>query len=97
MSRTDNAVICEVFYSQYKMPDKMMYIKKVMDSCKTQEQLDAARKWGIKVLWGFFDVMSNDIFSFCIELCLIDRTKELCNEINRYYTILSKKIQYGEN
>ena len=92
MSRAENKLICELFYSEYKMPDKMMYIKKVMDSCKTREQLDAAYKWGIKVLWAFHDVMVKDKFSFYITLSLIDRTEKLGDEITRYHKILSEKI-----
>lgn len=82
---------CKLFYTDYKMPDKMLYIKNVMDSCKTQEQLDITLKWGKKVLWGFYDVMSNSIDdSLSVALNLINRTQNLENELIRHYKILSK-------
>lgn len=38
------------FYETRHIPDMGLYVKRVLSSCKTIEQLDMTMKWGRKVL-----------------------------------------------
>lgn len=93
-----------MFYHEYGMPDKLNYIKTILDSCKTPEQLDATFEWGKKVLWGFSDVICkkidnswDELFPLSVTLSIIKRTGKLETDLKRHYKNLSKKFQYGEN
>lgn len=98
MNTKHKKVLFNLFYEEFKMPDKMNYIKKVMDSCKTQQQLDSTLKWGKKVLWQNYDVMKmrldkyDTCFSISITFRMIDMTTELCNELAKHHIKLLKKI-----
>ena len=39
-----------LFYNEIKVPDKMLYIERVMLSCVNRKQLDSAYEWGKKVI-----------------------------------------------
>lgn len=39
-----------LFYNEMKVPDKMLYIERVMLSCVNREQLDSVYKWGKRVI-----------------------------------------------
>ena len=90
MRTKQKKVLYNIFYEEFKMPDKMLYIKRVMDSCKTNNQLESARTWGHKVLWKYYDVMHRRLnkydtcFLIPISFRMIDMTEELVNEIDNY-------------
>ena len=92
MSKSIN-LTCKLFYSDYKMPDKMLYIQKIMDSCNTQEQLDSTLKWGKNVLWNFQHVIDNAADGrLSVQLKIINRIQNLENELVKYYKNLSKNL-----
>ena len=82
----------EDYYHKYKVPDKMLYIMRVMDSCKTKEQLDATFKWGDKLVRHIY-VIASDKFakvSSCGESLAYDNvfrsnTFAVVGELQRYY------------
>ena len=90
MNTKQKKVLYNLFYEEFQMPDKMLYIKKVMDSCKTNAQLESARTWGHKVLWKYYDVMNRRLnkydtcFLIPISFRMTDMTEELVNEIDNY-------------
>lgn len=98
MNAKQKKVLFNLFYEEFKMPDKMNYIKKVMDSCKTQQQLDSTLKWGKKALWQNYDMMDRKLdkydtcFSISITFRMIDMTTELSNELVKHHIKLLKKI-----
>ena len=82
----------EDYYHKYKVPDKMLYIMRVMDSCKTKEQLDAAFKWGDKLVRHIYDIASDKFAkdSTCREFLAYDNifrsnTFAAVGELHRYY------------
>ena len=83
-------VLFDLFYKEFKMIDKMNYIKKVMDSCQTDKQLDSTLNWGKKVLWQNYDMMDKKLdkydscFSFHISNKLIAMTGDIEDELVRY-------------
>ena len=98
MRTKQKKILYNLFYEEFQMPDKMNYIKKIMDSCKTEVQLESTLHWGTKVLWNHYDVMHKRLnkYDFCfllpISLRMIDMTEELKKELVRYYEELLKKI-----
>ena len=82
-------ILFDLFYKEFKMIDKMNYIKKVMDSCSTKEQLDSTLKWGKKVLWQNYNGMSKKLnsTSFCIPITfrIIDMTQEIEDELIKHH------------
>ena len=87
----------ELFYKEFKMPDKMNYIKKVMESCVTDKQLDSTLAWGVKVLWQNCSAINNhldqyDCGTLSISYTIIDRTEDLADELKRYYDELSERL-----
>jgi len=84
----------DIFYNKFKMLDKFNYIKKVMFSCTTPQELDVAHKWGISTLWKWFDAMNNDdefdlfrAWSFCYS-----RTRDLSDDLRKTYKELYDKL-----
>lgn len=90
MNTKQKKVLYNLFYEEFQMPDKMLYIKRVMDSCKTNKQLESAQTWGHKVLWKYYDVMNRRLnkydtcFLIPISFRMTDMTEELVNEIDNY-------------
>ena len=90
MNTKQKKVLYNLFYEEFQMPDKMLYIKKVMESCKTNKQLKSARTWGKKVLWQYCDVMNRRLnkydtcFVIPIASRMISMTEALAKEINNY-------------
>lgn len=88
-----------VFYDDYKMLEKMGYIKNVMGSCKTKSQLDNAYNWGVKTMWGLFDKMNRqyrnkfdtfrwiDIYEYWMK-----RMKLIGEELKDKYNEMSGKV-----
>lgn len=46
MSNKVKDIAYDFFYHQMNMPGKLAYIKKVMESCNTKDQLDQVKAWG---------------------------------------------------
>ena len=61
MSRVDNKIVFSLVYEKYAIPDKGLYIKRVMDSCKTHEQLKSAYLWGRNVIKNLKRLAIKDI------------------------------------
>lgn len=57
MRKKRKAKAFDIFYNEFKMLEKFIYIEKVMKSCNNVNQLNITFKWGSKVLWSWFDVM----------------------------------------
>ena len=91
-------LLIEMFYNEFKMLDKLNYIKKVMNSCTSLEQLDSTLKWGEKVLWNNCDMMNRKLdkydtcFSISISFKMIGMTKEYTDDLIRNYNVLSKNL-----
>ena len=87
------------FYEMFHMPDKMRYIEKVMDSCKTIEQLNMVKEWGNKILWNHCDIIRSKLkeytplISFQVSQNIITRIKKLTNHINEHYDICVSNIK----
>lgn len=90
MNTKQKKVLYNLFYEEFQMPDKMLYIKRVMDSCKTNTQLESARTWGHKVLWKYYDVMKKRLDRYeswtalSMSFKMIDMTEALVKEIDNY-------------
>lgn len=99
MNRRRRETAYTIFYDDYKMLEKMGYIKDVMGSCKTKSQLDNAYNWGLKVIWGLFDKMTRQ---YCnkfdtikwIDICeyWMKRMKLICEELKDKYNEMSGKV-----
>lgn len=50
ISLSEKNFIHEHFYNVERIPDIGVYVKKVMSSCKTIQQLCTVYKWGIKTV-----------------------------------------------
>lgn len=50
ISLSEKNFIHEHFYNVERIPDIGVYVKKVMSSCKTIQQLWTAYNWGIKIV-----------------------------------------------
>lgn len=91
MNRKEKNTAHKLFYNEYRMPDKMLYIKKVMDSCTTIEQLGNAYMWGVNVIWKFYDVMCEPC-SCIVTLYLTNMTKEISEDLSAHFKVLSKQL-----
>ena len=84
-------VLYDLFYKEFKMIDKMNYIKKVMDSCQTNKQLDSTLNWGKRVIWQNYDMMDKKLdkydscFSIPISNKLIAMTGSIERELIKYH------------
>ena len=96
IKRKDEAY--RIFYKEFNMLDKFLYIKKVMFSCKTKTQLDIAYKWGNDVLNNNLKqfIKKYDGCSFSKWLNYFDyfstRTSILVNQLHTYNDELSGKV-----
>ena len=99
MRKKIKAKAFDIFYNEFKMLEKFIYIEKVMKSCKTVNQLDITFKWGSKVLWSWFDVMRmvcDDRFGFVsidgmnISNYILKRTSKLTDEL---VTVKNEKLR----
>lgn len=50
-------IACKLFYEEFALPDKLIYFERVMDSCETEEQLNATKKWAEGVLSGILGLV----------------------------------------
>lgn len=97
MNKRREKIAYNYFYHEFDMMDKFLYIKRVMDSCKTHDQLDIAYKWGNDALWKFYDVFYKkykDKYGFCewldIQEYFFSRTCKITRELLAYSTKLLK-------
>lgn len=93
--RKQKKLLIEVFYNEFKMLDKLNYIKKVMNSCTSLEQLDLTLKWGEKVLWNNCNMMEtkyDDHFSIGLIIKMTNMTTIFVNDLIRNYNVLSKNL-----
>ena len=80
------------------MPDKMLYIERVLDSCKTEDQLDITFKWGTNLLWKYCDCIERELdkYNSCIAFpaanAIIGRTKLLIDHIQDHYNVCLSKL-----
>lgn len=89
-------LLFKLYYEDFKMPDKMNYIKGIMMSCESKKQLDATLSWGKKVLWNHSDIINKRLentWSY-ISTCftVINRTKNLCTELDKVYEEKKDKV-----
>ena len=83
----------DIFYNKYKMLEKFNYIKRVMFSCTTPQELDVAHKWGISTLWMWFDAMNNDNSDlFGTWGFYYSRTRDLSDDLKKTYKDLYDKL-----
>lgn len=85
-------LLFKLYYEDFKMPDKMNYIKGIMKSCESKKQLDATLSWGKKVLWKYSDIINRRLEDTRSCLTLINRTKDLCEELNKFYEEKKDKV-----
>ena len=58
LRRNCEKIACKLFYEDFALPDKkLFYIERVMDSCETEEQLNAAKKWADGVFSGILGLV----------------------------------------
>ena len=57
-TRKCNKIADAVFYNEERIPDKMLYIERVMLSCENRGQLDSAYAWGRSVIDNIYQKMS---------------------------------------
>lgn len=57
LRRACEKIACKLFYKEFALPDKLIYFERVMDSCETEEQLNAAKKWADSVLDGILGLV----------------------------------------
>lgn len=53
-----------LFYNEMKVPDKMLYIERVMLSCVSREQLDSAYEWGKRVITDTYGAVDRRLFNW---------------------------------
>ena len=94
MNEKSKNKVFDIFYNKYKMLEKFNYIKRVMSSCTTSQELDVAHKWGISTLWMWFDAMNNDDDSdlFRTWSFLYSRTRDLSDDLRKTYKDLYDKL-----
>ncbi len=88
-----------IFYNEEKIPDKMLYIERVMLSCVNREQLDSAYKWGKRVITDVYDMVSRRLAKYDVSEHIRISARFLRNvtaveaQIGRYYNeIIEKKM-----
>lgn len=81
-------IVYEAFYKTYKMPDKLLYIKKVLQSCKTSEQLYKVKEWGRHILEMYrLDFSNKAMNKYGMLRCI-----EMDNEFSKRYLTLLREI-----
>ena len=93
MRKKQKNFLFKLYYEDFKMPDKMNYIKGIMMSCESKKQLDATLSWGKKVLWNYSDMINRRLEEFgsstwfYVPACfsIINRTKKLSEELDKVY------------
>lgn len=98
MTNKQKNLIFTAFYEEFKMPDKMNYIKKVIDSCENRKQLLLTIDWGIKSLWRINDQMTDKIHKIGVgiwEACamsmrITNMTSVLNKELIKFFDIKLK-------
>lgn len=84
------------------MPDKMNYINKVIESCKTEEQLELSFSWGRKLLWMYYDAMDKKLdeygsfASFTLSNMVIYMIGRLEKDITKHYDEVKYKLISNE-
>ena len=53
--------VFKVFYERNKMPEKLTYVNRIMETCDTKEQLDIAYKWGLHALESHYSIGIDDL------------------------------------
>lgn len=89
-----------IFYNEEKVPDKMLYIERVMFSCVTKEQLAAAYKWGKGVINGINSAVAErgcKKYELYDDLIIFDKFDKNCTSVlsqlkSTYNEILEKKM-----
>lgn len=89
-----------IFYNKEKVPDKMLYIERIMFSCVTKEQLAAAYKWGKGVISGINGTVAergSKEYNPCDDLIIFDKFDRNCTSVlsqlkSTYNEILEKKM-----
>lgn len=89
----------KAFYNEFLVPNKMIYIKKIMESCKTESQLDDVLKWGkecIFNIWRLHDRNIREKYSTCDAIYITGKfgsnMKLIIKDITRYYGELLRKM-----
>ena len=88
----------EAFYNEHQIPDKMLYIKRIMDGCETLTQFASAYVWGHKVIENLANMISRK-FGHNHELCdiiyfdgkLNRNVDSVQKELAKYYLDNKKK------
>ena len=53
LKREAKAIADRYFYNEWNIPDKMLYIERIMDGCRTEEQVMNICRWGEDVMDGY--------------------------------------------
>lgn len=91
-----------IFYNEEKIPDKMLYIERVMLSCVTREQLDSAYKWGKRVITDVYGMVSRRLAKYDSPEYIRISSRFLRNvtaveaQIERYYNEKSRELSNGK-
>ena len=100
MTKRQTKFAHDTFYNEFHMLDKYTYIKNVMASCETVEQLENSYKWGISTLWKWYDVINEkyknkfDAFKWIsIWSYIFKRTSLLGDDIKSYKNTLLNTIE----
>lgn len=87
----------EIFYTKFNTLDVYTYTVKVMESCKTVEQLKAAGKWGMSVLTNQYKKICNYIQkrfdSISMDLYVCDRIIQMETQFEKRYNQLMKQLK----
>ena len=46
------------FYTEWNVPDKMLYIERIMDSCRTEDQIMNTYRWGEEIMYDYMSQIS---------------------------------------
>ena len=82
--KSEKKQVYEWFYETKRIPDMGLYVKRVLSSCKTVEQLDTTLKWGRKVL-AEHAYRNNDDYSLWQVNYIHNRLKRVVNDIVTEY------------
>ena len=87
------------FYNELRIPDKMLFIKKVMASCKTSKQLTSTLEWGRKVIYNAWELHDQNAFdkydaitAFRINSKFADNVKLVDHELYESYVELLRQL-----
>jgi len=99
-------IVAHIINEELQMESKMDYMKRVMDSCVNQEQLDMVYKWAKNALVRFEYLASDKsenyvgwrhgiVGSLGMLIDFIKAFGEMKKEMKAYYEEKSKKYQFG--